>query len=88
MPFPGPGLHAHPTAGSANPGGSSRLLSVPWLPLTTFLVPLAGTWHGSKNRGGLRPFLPLPGVCPLLTPSLPDSVRLAIGWHMQDRDTG
>ena len=57
MPFPGPGLHAHPTAGSANPGGSSRLLSVPWLPLTAILVPLAGTWHGSKTRGGLRPFL-------------------------------
>ena len=43
MPFSGPGLHAHPTAGSANPGESPRLLFAPWLPLTTILVHLAGT---------------------------------------------
>ena len=29
VPFSGPGLHAHLTAGSANPGGSPRLLSTP-----------------------------------------------------------
>ena len=57
MPCSGPGLHAHPTAGSANSGGSSRLLHALWLPLTPILVPFAGTWHGSKNRGGVRSFL-------------------------------